>query len=68
VNNFITIGTEDYNATKNFSIEIYNSVGQIVLIENIQSVKTINIEGLKSGIYFIKSNSYPGSIKKFVKN
>ena len=51
------------------SINIYNTLGQIVLvIPNAQQTKSIDVSGLKTGNYFMKVNSDKGSSSvKFVK-
>ena len=51
------------------SINIYNTLGQIVLvIPNAQQTKLVDVSSLKSGNYFVKINSDKGSSSvKFVK-
>jgi uncharacterized repeat protein (TIGR01451 family) len=51
------------------SINIYNTLGQIVLvIPNAQQTKSVNVSSLKTGNYFVKINSDKGSTSvKFVK-
>ncbi len=51
------------------SINIYNALGQIVLvIPNAQQTKSVDVSSLKSGNYFVKINSDKGSSSvKFVK-
>ena len=51
------------------SINIYNTLGQLVLVvPNAQDVKTIDVSNLSSGNYFIKINSDKGtSNTKFIK-
>jgi hypothetical protein len=51
------------------SINIYNTLGQIVLvIPNAQQTKSVDVSGLKTGNYFVKINSDKGSSSvKFVK-
>ncbi|MCG2611387.1 T9SS type A sorting domain-containing protein [Flavobacterium sp. SM15] len=51
------------------SLEIYNSLGQIVLaVPNAKEVSTIDVSNLTSGTYFVKINSDKGSaITKFIK-
>ncbi|WP_136668009.1 T9SS type A sorting domain-containing protein [Flavobacterium sp. H122] len=68
VNNSLTIETKD--AIEVSSINIYNTLGQMVLVvPNAQNVKTVDVSSLTSGNYFIKINSDKGtSNTKFVKN
>lgn len=51
------------------SLEIYNSLGQIVLaIPNAKELNAIDVSNLTSGIYFVKINSDKGSANtKFIK-
>lgn len=48
------------------SIKVTNVLGTIVLEERINSSKTINVSGLKNGIYFV-TNTATGRSTKFVK-
>jgi len=51
------------------SINIYNTLGQLVLvIPNAQNTKSIDVSSLSAGNYFIKINSDKGtSNAKFIK-
>jgi uncharacterized repeat protein (TIGR01451 family) len=68
VNDRLTIETK--NSIEVSSINIYNTLGQLVLvIPNAQNVKTVDVSSLTSGNYFIKINSDKGtSNAKFIKN
>lgn len=49
-------------------MQIYNSLGEVVLTINTKQVKTeIDILKLNSGLYFIGQKSYPQWTKKFIK-
>lgn len=48
------------------SIKVTNVLGTVVLEERINSSKTINVSGLKNGIYFV-TNTATGRSTKFVK-
>lgn len=68
VHNSLTIETKD--AIQVSSINIYNTLGQLVLvIPNANNVKAVDVSSLTSGNYFIKINSDKGtSNTKFIKN
>jgi uncharacterized repeat protein (TIGR01451 family) len=65
-----SLNIETNNAIEVSSINIYNTLGQLVLIiPNAQNVKTVDVSSLTSGNYFIKINSDKGtSNTKFIKN
>jgi hypothetical protein len=52
------------------SVNIYNMIGNLVMVRNISSNQAIlNIETLTNGVYFLELNSYDGSVinTKFIK-
>ena len=67
VNNVLNINTKE--SVKITSINIYNTLGQLVLvIPNAENTKTVDVSSLSSGNYFIKINSDKGtSNTKFIK-
>jgi hypothetical protein len=66
-NDLLNIDTKQ--TIKVTSINIYNTLGQIVLvIPNAQQTKSVDVSSLKTGNYFVKINSDKGSSSvKFVK-
>jgi hypothetical protein len=55
---------------KNFNIQIYNSVGQLVIEKNsLNTTENINIQSLLQGLYFIDitTNNQETIVKKFIK-
>ena len=64
-----TLNIDAKDAIQISSINIYNTLGQLVLVvPNAQDVKTIDVSNLSSGNYFIKINSDKGtSNTKFIK-
>lgn len=61
----------DIKPSDNFNIELFNNLGQLLINEEINSVKKIiDIHSLANGIYFIKiiDNSGKTSSIKFIKN
>ncbi len=68
VHDVLNIATKD--AIEITSINIYNTLGQLVLvIPNAKEIKTVDVSSLSSGNYFIKINSDKGtSNTKFIKN
>jgi Leucine-rich repeat (LRR) protein len=58
-----------HSSTTVQSITVYDILGQAVIsISNTENVSTIEVSGLKTGIYFIELNSDKGTaIKKFLK-
>ncbi|HRG01014.1 MAG TPA: T9SS type A sorting domain-containing protein [Bacteroidia bacterium] len=61
----------DVKPSDNFNIELFNNLGQLLINEEINSVKKIiDIHSLANGIYFIKiiDNSGMTSSIKFIKN
>ena len=58
------------SAYKLNSVNIYNMIGNLVMVRNISSNQAIlNIETLTNGVYFLELNSYDGSVinTKFIK-
>tara|TARA_Y200000002_G_scaffold382715_1_gene400929 strand:- start:2831 stop:3973 length:1143 start_codon:yes stop_codon:yes gene_type:complete len=58
------------SAYKLNSVNIYNMIGNLVMVRNISSNQAIlNIETLTNGVYFLELNSYNGSVIniKFIK-
>lgn len=68
VNNVLNIETKQ--AIEVSSINIYNALGQLVLVvPNAQNVVKVDVSSLSAGNYFIKINSDKGaSNTKFIKN
>ena len=66
---FIFIENLDLNTAKNFGIEIYSSIGQLILQNEIKNNDfSINIKDLNTGIYFLKLKGTENiSVKKFIK-
>ena len=60
-NESITVNFDE--PVKNTPLNIYNTIGQIVLTENIKPTMYINISFFANGIYFVKVG---GEVKKFV--
>jgi len=64
---YFTISSKDENE---FSITIYNITGKQVLFQSkLQNTSSINIQNLKSGIYFVSVSDESGntSVKKLIK-
>jgi hypothetical protein len=62
VNEFLTLNVE--NNAEGFDLELYNELGQVVLKSKISIgtlSKTLNLNSLNSGIYFLKVNNSKGS-------
>jgi len=56
VNSTLTLNLASLN-TANKRVQVFNTVGQILLDQNfIESKVTVNLENLKSGIYFVRIN------------
>jgi hypothetical protein len=58
------------SAYKLKSVNVYNMIGNLVMVRNISSNQAIlNIETLTNGVYFLELNSYDGSVinTKFIK-
>lgn len=64
-----TLNIETKDAIEISSINIYNTLGQLVLVvPNAQNIKMVDVSSLSSGNYFIKINSDKGtSNTKFIK-
>jgi len=64
-----TLNIETKNSIELSSINIYNTLGQLVLvIPNAKEIKAVDVSSLSSGNYFIKINSDKGSSNtKFIK-
>jgi hypothetical protein len=63
----ITILIEGIHLKPSYEVQIFNSVGKLILTKNVLSNETnsINIEMLSKGIYFVKLDN--GYAKKWVK-
>jgi hypothetical protein len=60
--------TITFETPLNFNnVSIYNSLGILIKTVNLMESKTINIESLKSGIYFLKLGSQNKYFGKFIK-
>ncbi len=67
-NEMINVGLENVN--DNITIQIVNTLGEVVMAEKMQARQTsLNIHHLVSGVYFVKVESGEGKfIKKFIKH
>lgn len=69
VNDELLVQLDELNAT-NVQLQIFNSVGQKVFVQEIQSAQTeLNLSSLEKGIYFISiGNEKQQIIKRVIKN
>ena len=61
----LTLYVEDANLDKVESVEIFNSIGQLLYSHNVNTnITTLNVSSLTSGMYYLKPQS--GKIEKFI--
>ncbi|WMX13118.1 T9SS type A sorting domain-containing protein [Aureispira sp. CCB-E] len=59
----LNVQMKDFNPSMNYTLEIYNSIGQLVSNYTVNKrLSTFNLSSLSSGIYFLKINSNKGLI------